>query len=138
MRSVNKQRRVNFSTLICILFPFFHSPIFSYCSLLLLPSCSLSLFVAITITAVETLRGHPRDMKKVSVSEAGRLQEQFSVWELAQLQINIENSIACVASVSSRVIARKLEWGAKKMEGGGGGEKRKCLPANPTILENAP
>ena len=26
----------------------------------------------------------------------------------------------------------------KKVEGGGGGEKRKRLPANPTILENAP
>ena len=26
----------------------------------------------------------------------------------------------------------------KKVEGGGGGEKRKCLPANPTILKNAP
>ena len=26
----------------------------------------------------------------------------------------------------------------KKVEGGGEGEKRKRLPANPTILENAP
>ena len=26
----------------------------------------------------------------------------------------------------------------KKVEGGGGGEKRKRLPANPTILKNAP
>ena len=47
--------------------------------------------------------------------------------------------LACVASVSSRVV----KAGAKKMEGGGGGggggggEKRKRLPANPTILENA-
>ena len=51
-------------------------------------------------------------------------------------------SVACVASVSSRLIARKLEreQKKKKMEGGGGGggEKRKRLPANTTILENAP
>ena len=47
--------------------------------------------------------------------------------------------LACVASVSSRVIASKLEREQKKiMEGGGEGEKRKRLPANPTILENAP
>ena len=47
--------------------------------------------------------------------------------------------LACVASVSSRVLARKLEREQKKkMEGVGGGEKRKRLPANPTILENAP
>ena len=34
----------------------------------------------------------------------------------------------------------KVRAGAKKkkMEGGGGGENRKRLPANPTILENAP
>ena len=31
-------------------------------------------------------------MKKVSISGAGRSQEWFSVWELAQLQINIENA----------------------------------------------
>ena len=78
VRSVKKQRCVNFSALICILFPFFHSLIFSYFSLLLLPSCSLSLFVAITITTVEALWGRPWDMKKVLVSEAGRLQERFS------------------------------------------------------------
>ena len=90
VRSANKQRLVNFSALICILFPFFHSPIFSYCSLLLLPCCSLSLFAAIAITTMEAPWGHPQDMKKVSVSEAGHLQERFSVWELAQLQINIE------------------------------------------------
>ena len=47
-------------------------------------------------------------------------------------------SIACVASVSNRVIARKLEREPKKVEGEGGGEERKRLPANPTILENAP
>ena len=47
---------------------------------------------------------------------------------------------ACVASVSNRVIARKLEREQKnkKVEGEEGGEKRKRLPANPTILENAP
>ena len=48
----------------------------------------------------------------------------------------IFKEIACVASVSNRVIARKLE--RKKVEEGGGGEKRKRLPANPTILKNAP
>ena len=37
------------------------------------------------------------------------------------------------SSYSAKVIA-----GAKKMEGGGGGEKRERLPASPTILENAP
>ena len=46
--------------------------------------------------------------------------------------------LACVASASSRVIARNLEREQKKMEGGGGREKRKRLPANPTILKNAP
>ena len=47
---------------------------------------------------------------------------------------------ACVASFSNRVIARKLEreQNDKKVEGGEGGEKRKRLPANLTILENAP
>ena len=45
--------------------------------------------------------------------------------------------VACVASVSNRVIARKLERKRKKMVEGGG-EKRKRLPANPTILKNAP
>ena len=45
---------------------------------------------------------------------------------------------AYVASVFSRVIARKLEREPKKKEGGGGGEKRKRFPANSTILENAP
>ena len=33
--------------------------------------------------------------------------------------------VACVASVSNRVIARTLERKQKKVEGGGGGEKRK-------------
>ena len=47
--------------------------------------------------------------------------------------------LACVASVSNRVTARKLEREQKKkVEGGGRGEKRKRLPANPTILKNAP
>ena len=38
--------------------------------------------------------------------------------------------LACVASISNRVIARKLEWEQKKMEGGRGGEGRRgnaCL-----------
>ena len=38
------------------------------------------------------------------------------------------------SSYSTKVRA----WAKKKMEGGGGGVKRKLLPANPTILENAP
>ena len=46
-------------------------------------------------------------------------------------------SLACVASVSNRVMARKLEWERKKKGVEGGGEKRKRLLANPTILENA-
>ena len=47
--------------------------------------------------------------------------------------------LACVASVSNRVIARTLEREQKKKMGGGGGwEKRKRLPATPSILENAP
>ena len=46
--------------------------------------------------------------------------------------------LACVASVSNRVIERMLEWQQKKMEGLGGGEKGKHLPANSMILENAP
>ena len=44
-------------------------------------------------------RGHPRDMKKVSISEAGHLQERFSVWELARLQISIENAKILLLSV---------------------------------------
>ena len=56
---------------------------------------------------------------------------------------DFSHSITCVASVSNRIIARKLEREQKKKVergggGGGGGEKRKRLPANPTILENAP
>ena len=45
--------------------------------------------------------------------------------------------LACVASVSNRVIARKLERKQKKGWRGREREKRKRLPANPTILENA-
>ena len=39
---------------------------------------------------------------------------------------SLNSFVACVASVSSRVIARKLDGEQKKMEwgGGGGGEKR--------------
>ena len=72
---------------------------FSYFSLLLVPCCFFSLFVAITITTVETLCGHPCNMKKVSISGAGHLQEWFSVWELAQLQISIENAKNLLVSV---------------------------------------
>ena len=53
---------------------------------------------------------------------------------IQNLIICVKMALACEASVSSRVVRA----GAKKMEGGGGGEKRKRLPANPTILENAP
>ena len=42
------------------LFPFFHSPIFSYWPLLNLPSCSLFLFAAVTIATVEPLQGLSR------------------------------------------------------------------------------
>ena len=56
--------------------------------------------------------------------------------EVSMVRIYLEKLVACVASVSNRVIARKLERKQKKVEGGG--EKRKRLPANPTILENAP
>ena len=43
-----------------------------------------------------------------------------------------ENHVACVASVSNRVIARKLERRQKKkVEGGGGGEKRFLHSAPP-------
>ena len=41
---------------------------------------------------------------------------------------NIIGLIACVASVSNRVIARKLERNQKKVEGGGGGEKKESIP----------
>ena len=45
--------------------------------------------------------------------------------------------VACVASVSSRVSSRKLGQEQKNMnDGGGGGERRNRLPANPTILKN--
>ena len=49
-----------------------------------------------------------------------------------------DRPLACIAGISNRVIARKLEREQKKVEGGAGGEKRKRLPANPMILENAP
>ena len=52
----------------------------------------------------------------------------------------IAQALACVASVSSRGSAVHLEnWdkSKKKMnDGGGGGEWRNRLPANPTILKN--
>ena len=48
---------------------------------------------------LETLWGHPRDMKKISISEAGHLQERFSVWELARLQISIKNAKNLLVSV---------------------------------------
>ena len=54
------------------------------------------------------------------------------------IEVIVRVWLACVASVSNRVIARKLEREQRKMEAGGGWEKRKRLPANPTILENAP
>ena len=70
-----------------------------------------------------------------------RLQHLCQCRQLDQFGLQIfYEELACVASVSNRVIARKLEreQKKKKVEGGGGGEKRKRLPANPTILENAP
>ena len=48
-----------------------------------------------------------------------------------------ESALACVASVSSRGLSRKLGQEQKNMnDGGGGGERRNRLPANPTILKN--
>ena len=41
---------------------------------------------------IEALSGHPLDMKKVFLFGAGCFQERFSVQELAQLEINIENA----------------------------------------------
>ena len=70
----------------------------------LLPSCSLSLFVAFTISTVEASWVHPQDMKKVSVSGAGHLQELFSVWELAQLQRNIKNAKNLLGSVFGNTV----------------------------------
>ena len=50
----------------------------------------------------------------------------------------IQAAIACIASVSARV--RLQSWDKskkkKKNDAGGGGERRKHLPANPTILKN--
>ena len=44
--------------------------------------------------------------------------------------------VACVASVSSRGSSRNLGQEQKKLNyGGGGGERRNRLPANPTIFE---
>ena len=62
------------------------------------------------------------------------LQSLRIVGGIQNLIICVKMALACEASVSSRVVRA----GAKKMEGGGGGEKRKRLPSNPTILENAP
>ena len=44
-------------------------------------------------------------------------------------------SLACIASVSARVCQGKL-GGEQKKRNDGGGERRKRLPANPTILKN--
>ena len=50
---------------------------------------------------------------------------------LTQTSHNAPSHLACVASVSNRGIARKLERKQKKVEGGEGGEKRK-LPSFPS------
>ena len=52
-------------------------------------------------------------------------------------------SLLCGPSLRSKrfqssYCAKVKSGSQKKVEGGGGGEKRKRLPANPTILENAP
>ena len=53
--------------------------------------------------------------------------------------IRLNSPLACVASVSNLVIARKLEREQKKKMGKGKGEeRRKRLPSNRTILKNAP
>ena len=47
------------------------------------------------------------------------------------------SNIACVASVSSRSSLGSWDKSKKNMnDGGGGGERRNRLPANPTILKN--
>ena len=53
------------------------------------------------------------------------------------LQIVMVSPVACIASVSSRGLSRKLGQEQQKMnDGGGGGERRNRLPANPKILKN--
>ena len=44
--------------------------------------------------------------------------------------------LACVASVSARVRRESWDESKKGNEGRGGGERRKRLPENPTILKN--
>ena len=49
----------------------------------------------------------------------------------------IQAAVACVASVSAHVRLESWDKSKKKMnDGGGGGERGKRLPANPTILKN--
>jgi len=62
---------------------------------------------------------------------------------LIKIMMAVAFSISCFSLRSKRFqssYGAKVRAGArtKQVEGGGGGEKRKRLPANPTILENAP
>ena len=59
----------------------------------------------------------------------------FASWPSSG-SIYIYCSLACVASVSIRLIAWKLQWAKKKRRKGEGDGRRRN--ANPTILENAP
>ena len=90
VRSVDTFYKIQITAgkLTSLCFNLYFAAIFRFTNILLMftspsPLLFLSLFVAITITTVETLWGHPRDMKKVSIFGAGHLQEQLSVWELA-------------------------------------------------------
>ena len=51
---------------------------------------------------------------------------------------DINALLACVASVSNRVIARKLEREKKKVGRGRGRGEEETLACKPKILENAP
>ena len=46
--------------------------------------------------------------------------------------------LACVASVSDRVIARKLEWKRKKKKGGRGRGEEETLARKPHYSEKPP
>ena len=56
--------------------------------------------------------------------------------EIDRSLLTTELSLACVASVSARVRRESWDESKKRNDRGGGGERRKRLPANPTILKN--
>ena len=49
--------------------------------------------------------------------------EKVTATQLWEYLCSTGLNVACVASVSNRVIARKLEWKQKKVEAGGGEER---------------